>query len=412
MMIHLFRKFSAVLASALVIISALAINSGAYDAKERVKCFTEFNSEIVCIAHRGDWHSYPENSAEAIKAAAEYGVVSVDLKVTSDGEIILMADDTTDRMCVNASGNTVSGSVKDYSLAELKAMYLRSANGTSKNKKTEFHPASLDDAVEAAGTDTALMLNLNCADFGKVYDKAKLLGILDRVIFRFSDKNKNIIKTVAGRDGVNCCGNYQGNIIFLATSAVKSGFDNGITTVELGSKNGHGVLYDNFLMKRFDSDGKAMVSMVGGRCGKRADSEEGWDDLITRGYSIIETDYPEDLHEYIGKVSDAKEELDRYVSLYADTDTAPFTADTEKAFTQALAEAERLGSHSGSLSELENARFNLQSAYDNLTVGEKKAVTLSFDFTVGRAVAVILCGGAILAAQILLYKRRDKKSAK
>ncbi|MEE0981391.1 MAG: glycerophosphodiester phosphodiesterase family protein, partial [Acutalibacteraceae bacterium] len=65
--------------------------------------------KIICIVHRGDWHSFPENSAEAVKAGCEYGFVSVDVKLTKDGKAVLLADDTTDRMVVDADGKTVSG---------------------------------------------------------------------------------------------------------------------------------------------------------------------------------------------------------------------------------------------------------------------------------------------------------------
>ncbi len=409
-MIRFTEKLIAVFFAALIALSVLSVSAWAYSADERAECFSSDNTEIVCIAHRGDWHSYPENSAEAVRTAAEFGVVSVDIKITADDGTVLMADETTDRMCVDASGKTVTGNVGDFTLAELKNMYLRSANGTSKNGKTDFHPASLEDAAAAAGTDAALMLNLRCADFQKVLAEVKALNILDRVIFRFSDKNRVILETVGAEQGVIYCGNYQGNIIFLATGTVKDCRENSIGTVELGSKNGHGVLYDNFLMKRFDSGCKAMVSMTGGRCGKRTDNETGWDDLISRGYSIIETDYPQDLSEYIQKTDTAKAKLERYVNLYSGTDTASYTTDTEKSFKLALNDAKTILKKSASLSQLDSARFNLQSSFDNLTVGAKKAVTLSFEFTAGRAIAVILCGGAILASQIFLYKKREKKN--
>ena len=402
------KKALSVFITIIILSTMLVCGASAFDAAERVNCFRENNSQIVCVAHRGDWHSYPENSAEAVSAAAEYGTVSVDVKITSDGRAVLMADETTDRMCVNDSGAAVTGSVRSYTLDELKTMYLRGANGTANNIKTEFHPASLEDALAAAGDRAALMLSLSCADFAKVYENVKALNALDRVIFRFNDKNKTILETVSGKKDITVCGNYQGNIIFLATGTVKDCLADGINTIELGSKNGHGVLYDNFLMKRFRQNGKAMVSMVGGRCGGRTDSEMGWDDLIARGYSVIETDYPKELSEYLNRCDGAKTELKRCLDMYADTDTAPCTTDTENAFKSAKSEAERLLSGFGSLSEIENARFSLQSAHDNLTIGVKKPVTLSFSFTAGRVIAAVLCGAAILISQILLYKRREK----
>ena len=408
-MVNSFKKLISLLVTVLTMAGFFTLNAGAFNAGERVACFTENNTEVVCVAHRGDWHSFPENSAEAVRAAAEYGVVSVDIKLTSDGQPVLMADGTVDRMCADADGKSVSGNVNSFSLADLKELRLRGGNGSDRTVVSDFVPASLEDAAEAIGTDAALMLNLSCSDFKTVYEKAKELNILDKVIFRFSDSNKTILETVKGVSDINACGNYQGNIIFLATNVIKKSFATGLYTVELGSANGHGVLYDDFLMKRFDTRGKALVSMVNGRCGKRADREEGWDDLISRGYSIIETDYPKELSEYLENADGAKAELERYMSLYADKDLSAYTTDTETAFKNAVSDAAAILEKSSSLSEFENARYNLQNSADKLTVGAKKAVTLSFKVTPGRIAAVVLCGAAILISQILLYKRREKK---
>ena len=365
--------------------------------------------KIICIVHRGDWHSFPENSAEAVKAGCEYGFVSVDVKLTKDGKAVLLADDTTDRMVVDADGKTVSGNVADKTYAELTELYLRAENGSEDKAKTDCRVSGLDSALSFVSEDSLLILNTNCEDFEKVYAEVKALGATEKVAFRFlSDSNSDIIKTTSVYDDITVFGNYQGNIIFLATSAVKKSFENGMNVVELGSKNGNGVLYDEFLMDRFDEQGRAMASMVNGRSGKRPDSERGWDDLIRLGYSVIETDYPEQFNEYLEQIEDEEKQLNYYVDLYKSTDLQPYTTDSEKAFSTALDEAKNLLSGKGSLSEMQNARHALQSAYDNLTLGEKKAVTLKFEFTAGRLIAVVLCGGAIIAAQVFFFRKRDK----
>ena len=369
--------------------------------------FANFKN-IICISHRGDWHAYPENSAEAVKSAVQYGAVSVDAKLTSDGKAVLMADDTTDRMVTDADGKTISKNVSDMTLDELTALYLRAENGGEDKPKTEYKVASLESAISAAGDD-ALIVNTSCDDFDAVYDYLKALDLTDKVIFRFKgDSMRNIDLTVASIADTYF-GNYQGNIIFLATSAVKKSFVSGTGTIELGSKNGNGVLYDEYLMSYIEEMGlRAMASMVDGRSGKRPDSERGWDDLITLGYTVIETDYPEQFNEYLSRIESEKKQLAYYVDIYKTTDMQPYTTDTENAFTNALSVAQDLIENTGSLSELQNARHALQSAYDKLTIGEKKTVTLKFDFTVGKMLAVVLVGAAFVVSQVLLYKRRDK----
>lgn len=389
---------------ATVFCNIFSINVGAIKKED-----IDSAEKIICVVHRGDWHSFPENSAEAVKAGGEYGFVSVDIRLTRDGKAVLMADETTDRMVVDANGKTVSANVSDKSLAELKAFYLRAENGSEDKQKTDCRVAGLEDALAQVSEESVLILNTTCADFETVYAEVKTLKAEDKVIFRFnSDSNSDIIKATSGRNDITAFGNYQGNIIFMATSAVDNTIKNGMNIIELGSANENGVLYDDFLMDRFDSQGKAMASMVNGRSGERPDNERGWDNLISKGYSVIETDYPEQFSQYAAQVEREKESLNYYIDLYKSTDLQPYTTDTENAFASALSTAETVSAQPSSLSELQNARFALQSAYDNLTLGEKKAVTLKFEFTIGRLIALVLCGGAIIAAQIFFFKKRDK----
>ena len=401
-MTHKLLKSASLAMLIVVILGIFTTNAVAID----IDAFSD-SENIICISHRGDWHAYPENSAEAVRSATRYGAVSVDVRVTSDGRAVLLADETTDRMVTDADGKTVSKNVSDMTLEELTALYLRAENGGEDKPKTSYKVASLEEAINSAN-GTALVINTSCDDFSAVYDYLKSLKLVDKVIFRFrNDSMSEILLTTVGLENVRFLGNYQGNIIFLATSAVKKSLGRGMA-IELGSKNGNGVLYDEFLMSRFESDGKAMVSMVGGRSGKRPDSERGWDDLITLGYTIIETAYPEQLNGYLDRIEAEKKQLAYYVDMYKSTDMQPYTTDTENAFTDALSDARKLIGKTGSLSEFQNSRHALQSAYDNLTIGEKKAVTLKFDFTVGRILAVVFVGAAFVVSQILLYKRRDK----
>lgn len=403
-MVRFWNKFVLSMLILTLVFNIFSISVGAVSRED-----LDSAEKIICIVHRGDWHSFPENSAEAVKAGCEYGFVSVDVKLTKDGKAVLLADDTTDRMVVDADGKTVSGNVADKTYAELTELYLRAENGSEDKAKTDCRVSGLDSALSFVSEDSLLILNTNCEDFEKVYAEVKALGATEKVAFRFlSDSNSDIVKTTSVYDDITVFGNYQGNIIFLATSAVKKSFENGMNVVELGSKNGNGVLYDEFLMDRFDEQGRAMVSMVNGRSGKRPDSERGWDDLIRLGYSVIETDYPEQFNEYLEQIEDEEKQLNYYVDLYKSTDLQPYTTDSEKAFSTALDEAKNLLSGKGSLSEMQNARHALQSAYDNLTLGEKKAVTLKFEFTAGRLIAVVLCGGAIIAAQVFFFRKRDK----
>ncbi len=406
-MVNIWKK-TAIFILSLILFTALSVSSAiAADASDIASDFSDGKKNIICIAHRGDWHSFPENSAEAINAAAEYDAVSVDIRLTADGKPVLMADEKVDRMSVDGEGKSVSGKVSSFTLAQLKELYLRESNGGTDKKKTTCRIPELKEIYETAAGRTAVMLNVQENDFKTVYDYVKALGKLDETIFRINAKPKKIIELTKDLDGVNVTGNYQGNIIFLATSAVKKYFAANIYTIEMGSTNGNGVLYDNFLMKRFVGSKRAMVSMVNGRCGKRADNETGWDDLISRGYSVIETDFPAELTEYIRKTETAATDLEKNIDIYANTDLSPYTSETEKAFSSALSAAKKTLDGKSSFSELTDARSALQSAHDSLKVGAKKNVALKFRFTPGRIIAVVLCAAAFTGGTLFLRSKRE-----
>ncbi len=406
-MVNIWKK-TAIFILSLILFTALSVSSViAADASDIASDFSDGKKNIICIAHRGDWHSFPENSAEAINAAAEYDAVSVDVRLTADGKPVLMADEKVDRMSVDGEGKSVSGKVSSFTLAQLKELYLRESNGGTDKKKTTCRIPELKEIYETAAGRTAVMLNVQENDFKTVYDYVKALGKLDETIFRINAKPQKIIELTRDLDGVNVTGNYQGNIIFLATSAVKKYFAANIYTIEMGSTNGNGVLYDNFLMKRFVGSKRAMVSMVNGRCGKRADNETGWDDLISRGYSVIETDFPAELTEYIRKTETAATDLEKNIDIYANTDLSPYTSETEKAFSSALSAAKKTLDGRSSFSELTDARSALQSAHDSLKVGAKKNVALKFRFTPGRIIAVVLCAAAFTGGTLFLRSKRE-----
>lgn len=97
-------------------------------------------------AHRGAWHAAPENSLEAIEnaIAAGYEIVEIDVRQSADGELFLMHDDTLDRMAGR-------GEVAEHlSVAELKAIRLRKADGGEGRAPTNAAIPTLREALEAA----------------------------------------------------------------------------------------------------------------------------------------------------------------------------------------------------------------------------------------------------------------------
>lgn len=73
---------------------------------------------VLIIGHRGARCCAPENTIPSFRLAIEAGVdgVEMDVHMSRDGEVVVIHDDTLDRT------TTGSGYVKDYALAQLKAL--------------------------------------------------------------------------------------------------------------------------------------------------------------------------------------------------------------------------------------------------------------------------------------------------
>ncbi len=86
-------------------------------------------NKVLVTAHRGDWRNEPENSLKAFQSAAAMGVdmVELDLKKTKDGELVIMHDVTIDRS-TNGKGQPA-----DYTLQEIKNFRLKNGLGRVTN---------------------------------------------------------------------------------------------------------------------------------------------------------------------------------------------------------------------------------------------------------------------------------------
>jgi len=94
---------------------------------------------VLVVAHRSDWRSHPENSIPAIRSAIAMGVdvIEVDVRRTKDARFVIIHDKTLDRT------TTGKGLVANFTLAELQALRLRDGVGSP----TGEHIPTLEEAL-------------------------------------------------------------------------------------------------------------------------------------------------------------------------------------------------------------------------------------------------------------------------
>lgn len=362
-----------------------------------------YNTDIKSCANKGDWHNYPENSVEAVKNC-DSDYVSIDVRLSSDGVPVLMEDSTADRMCVSPDGNKVVGEISSYTYSDIKSFRLRSGCGGIGSSITDYSVAALADVLKEADSK-ALIIDCSAEDIDKIDSVVKEQNASDRILYR---PDKDSAKLAEKYDNVIV--KYNGNIIFSVISAINNSKNTSCRTVQLGTKNQYGVIFYNSVTERFAKESvNAVFSTVGAYSGKRPDNITGWDDVISRGYNIIETDYPELLDEYIDDISTQKEKLGDLLKEYSEYSGGIYSKETQAQFKKAYSDAESVYTGASSLSELEDAYINLFTSFNALKP-ESADSSGRLDLSPGRIITIVLCLAAVIAAQIFFFKRRQSKN--
>lgn len=123
--------------------------------------------EPLISAHRGGPMSgFPENAVETFENALRYSpcIIECDVRLSKDEKSVLMHDATLDRT------TNASGSVSDYTLAQLKTFFLKDPG----NKITRYRIPTLGEVLQWARGRAVLMLDLKDAiDYLVVIDKIR-----------------------------------------------------------------------------------------------------------------------------------------------------------------------------------------------------------------------------------------------
>lgn len=252
-------------------------------------------SDVKVVAHRGIWREFPENSIEGIHRCIEIGVdmVELDVAMTKDSVLILMHDNTLDRT------TTGSGKVSDYTYEEIKEFNLKDFKGGVTDFKVPTFAKSM------------------------IVAKDKIEVFIDKGYPYLREANNLLIKT-----------NTQGQAYFLGfvgASTLKRDYLGISDQIEymplvtasdsldafLNSFKDIGTKYFLFsfdttekkLMNRIDELPFGAIAMattqVDYYCGGYSDSlslnnpDEGWGQLVDKGFTAICTDYPKELLIYL-----------------------------------------------------------------------------------------------------------------
>ena len=256
---------------------------------------------VMVIAHRGDWRNFPENSIEAVRSAIKLGVdmVEIDIRKTKDGKLILMHDETIDR---TTNG---SGKVSEMTFSEIEPLRLMSGVGVP----TDFKIPTLNEALlECKGK---IMINLDKADdyFDEIYPMLKETNTIGQVVMKGHYTTEEL-KTKFG--------DFYKEILYMPLITVKiKNVKSYVDSLESSlNPTSYEIVFNKDYMDSFKhiselkNNGDNIwintlwASLANGKTDDKAywNPEENWGWVINEGATMIQTDRPRELIEYLKSI--------------------------------------------------------------------------------------------------------------
>jgi glycerophosphoryl diester phosphodiesterase len=256
------------------------------------------SSYVMVVAHRGDWRNHPENSLPAFESAIEMGVdmLEIDIRRSSDGHLVVIHDKTLERT------TTGKGRVDAYTLAALKKLYLKNGYGMP----TDHRIPTLREVLQLSKGRVLVYIDKSEDLIIDVYQDAVATGTEQQVCF-YGRRTAAELKTELGPlfdqltyfpkvgDRTKACAEYIAD--FERT------LDPAAFIVDFQSATSPIVT----LMPRMRAQGSRVWAsplwdtLAGGKTDDRAisDPDGNWGWLIDHGASMICTDRPRLLIEYL-----------------------------------------------------------------------------------------------------------------
>ncbi|MBQ7862354.1 MAG: glycerophosphodiester phosphodiesterase family protein [Clostridia bacterium] len=401
------KLISSILLVAVIIFSSFFSAGAIFEKETALEKFYSSEQKLLCISHRGDTEFYPENSLEGVKSALKKGAdfVAVNIVKTADGVYFLCEDESLGNVC-----NAPYESLSQMNAAEAEKYKLYDVYG----KETEYKLTSLERLLEKTDSEDGLILDVKPEYKDGVYSVLSEHGALDRVILRVKESSSELVEWAQSKEEkVYVIAVYSGNIIFSTISSVKNMTMAEMPAVQYQSKNYFNVAYGDFFANRYlisENVRAVAVTYSPDLCGQRGDSSDGWNELIKKGYSVIETNNIEAFNEYRKETERLEKAIKELYEKSLAIESDKFSQVSLDNLRKAKAECEALLSGKAfSLDEAQKAYSDLLFALEDMKISTGEVDTRgALNVTAGKVIAAVVVGAALLAGQIFVYKMRRK----
>ena len=396
-----------------VLIFSMFISVGAVSEKEAaLDKFYSYEQKLLCISHRGDTVLYPENSLAAVKSALKKGAdfVSVSLDKTKDGVFYLCECESLGNIC-----NAPYESLSEINSADVNSYKAIDIYGN----ETEYNLTALSELLINTDTEDGIILDVLPEDKDAVYDILAEYDALDRIIIRVKESTKKLTDWADSKSKkVHVIPVYSGNLIFSTISAINCITKAEMPAVQYESKNYFNVAYGEFFTNRYltaENPRAVAATWSADLCGQRGDSSDGGNELIKKGYSVIETNNIDAFVAYREETERLEKSIKQLIDKVSYVDLSGYSDVSISNLEKAKSNADALvsGTTVFSLDEAQKAYSALIFALKEMKISTGEVDTRgALNVTAGKIVATVVVGTALLAGQIYVYKMRRKPKEK
>ena len=273
-------------------------------AQERVQTLIQKlndakSKQVLFVSHRGDWRNAPENSLQAFRNCIEMGVdmIEIDLKMTKDGHLILMHDETIDR---TTDG---TGKPSDYTLAEIRKFHLKNGLGIV----TRHLIPTFEEVLDLCKGKILINVDKGYDYFKEVYALTEQSGTTQQVVIKsgfplskIKKENGDVLEKVIympiiGLDQPDAAERVD-EFLKISPTAIECCFQS--YTPEVARllekiRKSSTKIWINSLWPSLNASHDDDLAVEEGK------KEEAWGWIVSQGATLIQTDRPKDLLEYL-----------------------------------------------------------------------------------------------------------------
>ncbi|MPM92199.1 hypothetical protein SDC9_139334 [bioreactor metagenome] len=289
--------------------------------------------------------------------------------------------------------------------------YLLAGTNNKQLSPSSYKLATLDEALTVCKGKIKVFLYCDSFILDKVYNSVLSKEALGNIIFCSNMKNTDFIKWANGKEKKPTIMAYhKSNVIFAAVNQLNIAKKNNLEYIQYATNNQYGVIFSHLFMSKTTAVNTYFSFTNDKACGKRPDNVESWEDVLARGYNIIESNNCEEISAYFKLLEKDRQLLLQTISEYEKIDTKAYSFVTVKKLTEAYEAADQLlRSGTGNVSNLSIANTTLKNAISGLETDGNAIPTGKFVITGMRVFWMIFALLLFVCVNIYIYRKTKKQ---